>query len=128
VRPVVGRVHDEGVVGDAELVERVQQLPDVLVVIDHGVVVGRLPSARLPEALRLGVGERVHVRGVEPDEEGLAFPPRPLHEVDGGGDEVVVAGLHALPGERAGVLDRLLAHAPEPGVDLGIVLARRLAA
>ena len=51
---------------------RVEHLADVLVVVDHRVVVRRLPAARLPEALRLGVRAEVHVRGVEPAEEGLA--------------------------------------------------------
>ena len=57
VRAVVGRIHDEGVVGDAELVEIVERLADVLVVVDHRVVIGRLPASRLPDALWLGVGE-----------------------------------------------------------------------
>ena len=109
VRAVVGRVHDEGVVGDAELVEQVEHLADVLVVVDHGVVIGRLPAPGLAQALRLGVREQVHVRGVEPDEERLAGLVLPLDEVLGGGDELVVAGLHPLLGERAGVLDLLLA-------------------
>ena len=72
MRAVVGRVHDEGVVGDAELVEIVEHLADVLVVVDHRVVIGRLPAARLPEALGLGVGAEMHVGRVEPDEERLA--------------------------------------------------------
>ena len=72
VRAVVGRVHDEGVVGDAELVEQVEHLADVLVVVDHRVVIGRLPAAGLAQALLLRVREQVHVRGVEPDEERLA--------------------------------------------------------
>jgi hypothetical protein len=37
-------------------------------------------------------------------------------EVFGGADELVVAGLHPLARERAGVLDPLLAHPPEAGV------------
>ena len=72
VRPVVGAVHDERVVGDAELVEQVEQLADVLVVVDHRVVIRRLPAPRLAEALRLGVRPQVHVRGVHPAEERLA--------------------------------------------------------
>ena len=52
VRPVVGRVHHDRVVGDPELVEQVEQLADVLVVVDHRVVVGRLPAAGLADALR----------------------------------------------------------------------------
>ena len=46
VRAVVGAVHDDGVLGDAELVEQVEQLADVLVVVDHGVVVRATASAR----------------------------------------------------------------------------------
>ena len=44
--PLSVRVDDDGVVGDAELVEQVEQLADVLVVVDHRVVVRRLPPAR----------------------------------------------------------------------------------
>ena len=109
MRAVVGRVLDEGVLGDAELVEQVEHLADVLVVVDHRVVVRRLPAAGLAEAPLLGVREQVHVRGVEPHEPGLAGLVLPLDEVRGRGDELVVAGLHALLGERPGVLDLLLA-------------------
>ena len=109
MRAVVGRIHDEGVVGDAELVEIVEHLADVLVVVDHRVVIGRLPASGLSEALRLGVRVEVHVRGVEPDEERLARVVLALDEILGRGDEFVVAGFHALLGQRAGVLDLLLA-------------------
>ena len=47
VRAVVGRVDDDGVVGDAELVELVEHLPDMLVVVDHRVVVEALPALAL---------------------------------------------------------------------------------
>ena len=109
VRPVVGRVHHEGVLRDAELVQQVQHLADVLVVIDHRVVVGRLPAPGLAQALLLRVREQVHVCRVQPDEEGLAGLLLALDEVRCRGDEVVVAGLHALLGQRTGVLDLLLA-------------------
>ena len=72
VRAVVGRVHDEGVVGDAEVVQRLEHRADILVVVDHGVVVRALPAARLADALRLGVGAEVHVGEVHPDEDRLA--------------------------------------------------------
>ena len=99
----------EGVVGDAELVEQVEHLADVLVVVDHRVVVGRLPAPGLTQALLLGVREEVHVGRVEPHEEGLAGLLLALDEVRRRGDELVVAGLHPLRGQRAGVLDLLLA-------------------
>ena len=72
MRAVVGAVHDEGVVGDAEIVERLEDRADVLVVVDHRVVILALPAARLADALRLGVGAEVHVGEVHPDEERLA--------------------------------------------------------
>ena len=71
VRPVVRRVHHDRVLGDAELVEVVEHLADVLVVVDHRVVVGRLVRPGLAQALRLRVGAQVHVRRVEPTKNGL---------------------------------------------------------
>ena len=44
VRAVVGRVHDDGVVGEPELVELVEDHAHVVVVLDHGVVVVALPA------------------------------------------------------------------------------------
>ena len=70
--PLSVRVHDERVVRDAQVVERLEDRADVLVVVDHGVVVRALPAARLAEALRLGVRAEVHVGEVHPDEERLA--------------------------------------------------------
>ena len=49
VRAVVGRVDDDRVVGDPEVVERLQQLADVAVVLDHAVgifVAGHAALAR----------------------------------------------------------------------------------
>ena len=71
VRTVVGAVHDERVVGDAGVVDRLEHRADVLVVIDHRVVVFALPAAGLALAFRLDVGAEVHVREVHPDEERL---------------------------------------------------------
>ena len=84
VRAVVGAVHDDRVVGDPELVEQIEQLADVLVVVDHRVVVRRLPAAGLPEALGLRVRAEVHVRRVDPAEERLAPLVLALDEVRGG--------------------------------------------
>ena len=49
MRTVVGRIHDEGVVGDAQLIEIVERLANILVVIDHDVLIFRLPSSGLAE-------------------------------------------------------------------------------
>ena len=125
MRAVVGRIHDERVVGDAGFVEKVERLADVLVMVDHRVVIGRLPASRLAQALGLGMREGVHVGEVEPDEERLAGVVRLLHEFLGARDEIVVAGFHALPGERAGILDLLLADPAPARLDGRIVRVRR---
>ena len=76
MRPVVGAVHDDGVVGDAQVIQLLQQGAHALVMVDHDVVVFRLPAAGLAQALGLGMGAEVHVRGVEPHEE-TAYRPWP---------------------------------------------------
>ena len=116
VRPVVGGVHDERVVGDAELVEQVEQRADEPVVVDHRVVVGRLPAPGLTDALRLRVGAEVHVGGVDPHEERRAVGVLATDEVDRRLGDLVVDGLHALLGQRPGVLDPLRAVLVRPRV------------
>ena len=74
MRAVVGGVHDDRVVGDAELVEQVEQVTDQVVVIEHRVVVLRLPAPGAANALGLGMGAEMHVGGVEPDEERVSAP------------------------------------------------------
>jgi hypothetical protein len=65
---VVGRVHDDRVVGDAEFVELLQQLSDVAVVLDRID-----PDPGFTLRLLLEVSENVRTRGVPPAEERLLF-------------------------------------------------------
>ena len=127
MRTVVGGVHDEGVVRDAQLIEHLEDRADILVVVDHGVVVRALPAARLADALRLGVGAEVHVGEVHPDEGRLAGLVLPLDEVHGALGDVVVDRLHPLLGQRTGVLADLLADLAEARIDRRIVRVRGLA-
>ncbi len=83
-----------------------QHRADVLVVVDHHIVIGALPAARLPDALGLGMRAEMHVGEVHPDEERLARLVLSLDEVGGARGDVVVDRLHPLPGQRPGVLDR----------------------
>jgi len=91
------------VLSDAQFIEQVKQLAHGAIVQDHGVVVETLAA----EALRLfgDVGAEVHVGGVPPHKEGFALGVGLFDELDGAIGDVVVDGLHALLGERAGVLD-----------------------
>src|SRR4029450_11940695 len=93
----------------------------MLVGVDHGVMIRRLPPAGLSKTRRLGVGPKVHVGGVDPTEKGLAGGVLALDPILGGGHDLIIAGLHALLGERAGVLDLLLAY-PAPARLLGGVV------
>ena len=127
MRAVVGAVHDERVVGEAEAIDRVEDRADVLVVVDHRVVIFALPPAGLAEALRLRVRPEVHVGEVHPEEERLVGLRLPLHEVDGAGGGVVVDRLHPLLRQRPGILDRLLADLAEPRVNGRVVHVRGLA-
>src|SRR4029450_6232882 len=79
---------------DPEGVQLVQQRAHDLVVVDHGVVVGRLPAPGLPHALRLGMGPQVHVGGVEPDEERRLCLVLAVDEAEGVLQDLVVDGLH----------------------------------
>ena len=94
---------------NSEFVEHVEHLPGVTVVVDHRVVVRRLPQPRLAQALRLGVGEDMHVGEVAPREERVARRVLSSDVVDGGVGDLVVDGLHPLSVEWPGVLDGLLA-------------------
>src|SRR6202030_3614032 len=66
MRTVIGAVHDDGVVGDAEVIELFEKFADDLVVLDHDVMIFGLPATRLADNFRLGVGAEVHMGAVEP--------------------------------------------------------------
>ena len=70
---------------------------------------------------RADVRSQMHARRVEPAEERFACRLLALHEIDGRGRRLIVDRLHALLGERAGVLDRLLADLAEARIDRRIV-------
>ncbi len=73
------------------------------VVLDHAVGVLVLPGDAAQ--LVLHVRAEVHARAVPPDVEGLAVGMGALDEVDRGGERLVVDRLHALLGQRPGILD-----------------------
>ena len=99
------------------LVEEGEDLTDELVVVDHHVVVLRLPPAGLAAAAVLDVRAEVHVGGVEPQEERRVVGLRVAHEAQRLGQDLLVDGLHPFTGQRAGVLDALRSVAVRPRVD-----------
>ncbi len=103
VRTVVGRVKDDRVVRDPELVELLEHHADGVVVVDHRVVVESLLA--LPLVSFLHVRAKVHMGGVPPEEERLLRGVRFIHEREGVTVHLVVDGRHARARQRAGVLD-----------------------
>ena len=73
------------------------------------------------------VGAEVHPRAVVPDEERLAGLALALDEIDRRGRGLIVDRLHPLAGQRAGVLDGLLADLAPARVHGRVVLVRGLA-
>ncbi len=63
----------------------------------------------------------MHMGEIEPDEKGCTRSHLPLYEVLGRRCEVIVAGLHALLGQRTCVLDLLLPYPAEALICGGIV-------
>ena len=108
MRAVVGGILDDGVVGDAEVIEQLEEFADLQVVLDHAVGVF---VVALVAMLVLDVGAEVHASAVPPAEERLASLGLAGDEILSSGDGFLVDGLHALLGERAGVFDRLAAFA-----------------
>ncbi|MND76385.1 hypothetical protein D3C80_680320 [compost metagenome] len=103
LRTVVGGVDDDGVVGDAEVIQLLQQFADVVVVLDHAV---RIQADTGPAVgFLLQVGPDVHAGAVEPDEEGLVGLVRLVDEVLGSLHQFVVDGFHTLARQGAGVFD-----------------------
>src|SRR6202795_4359861 len=68
-RAVVSGIHDDRVVGDAQLVALLEQLSDLRVVLDHAIGVD--PEASNALRFRLKVRPDMHARRVPPEEEGL---------------------------------------------------------
>src|SRR5262249_38312421 len=115
---VVRGVDHDRIVGDAEIVELLQELADLPVMLHHAVRIDAEP--RLSLGRWLEVGPDVHAGRVEPHEEWLAVADSTVDEFRCGLQKFFVDRLHPLPGERAGVLAFLLA----PGAEARIVTGR----
>src|SRR5215475_4652524 len=96
VGPVVSAVKEDGVVGNAELVEQVEHLTNVLVVVNHYIMIFGLPASGLTAAFRLFVSAQVHMGGVHPNEERFARLLLAFDEVYGRRLELIVYRFHSL--------------------------------
>ena len=71
VRAVVGRVDNNGVFADAQLVDQIENLANVTVVLNHTIMVFISVWARNAGILFLHVGTEVHAGSIPPHEERL---------------------------------------------------------
>ena len=107
MRAVIRRIDHDRVVGDAEIVELLQQEADVVVVFHHPVgILGLRGQARRAAVLVPHMGAKMHPRRAHPNEKGLLRLHLPLYEIDRRAGRFVVDGFHPLLGQRPGVLDR----------------------
>ncbi len=67
MRSVICRVHDDGILGNTQLIELVQHHSDFLIMGNHGIVIKPLTAFTL--MLFGNVGSKMHGRCVVPDEE-----------------------------------------------------------
>jgi hypothetical protein len=86
-------------------------------VVEHRVVIRRLPSTCPPLALRTNARAKVHVRRVEPHEERGLGLDLTGHEIDRRVAELLVDRFHPLAVQRPGVFDPLRAVCVGPRPD-----------
>src|SRR5215467_4717695 len=118
LRAVVGRVDDDRIIRDAEIVELLQQFANVRVMLHHAVGIDAKPG--FVPRLGLEPCPDVHAGRTEPDEERLAVLHCTVNELRRGLQELLIDCLHTLLGEWPGILASLLA----PGAKTGIIARR----
>ena len=101
--PIVGGIHDDRVVCDAELVQLGQHLANHTVVLNHAVGINTLAGNAL--GFRFQPRPDVHAGGVVPDEKRLIRRMRPVHEIKRKLGDFFIDGFHTLHVQRAGILD-----------------------
>jgi binding-protein-dependent transport system inner membrane component len=120
VHTVVGPINDDGVVGNTELVDHLEQVPNMTVVFEHAIDVFAETAAAL--IFRPDMGVEMHARAVPRAEErstGLSLSP---DEVDGCIGRLVVDRLHAFLAEWSGILNGLATDLAKTRVDRSVVL------
>ena len=121
---VVGRVHDDGVLVEAELLQLRQHLPHVPIVLDHAIGVDA--QAGLARRLLLQMREDMHPGRVPPQEERLVRLLRAVHEVQCLGRDLLVDRLHALARQRTGIGDLAVGKAVDDAARPELLLELRV--
>src|SRR5271155_839854 len=111
---VVGRVDDDRVVRDPQVVELLQELAHLAVVLDHAVGINTQASLSLRR--RFQTSPDMHAAWIEPHEERLLVLVGAVDEVHRGVEKLLVHVLHALHRKRPRVGAALLAPFTEAGI------------
>ena len=119
---VVGGIHDDCVISNAQLIDLVQHFSDLLVVGHHPIAVVILPA--LATVLGSKVSPYVHRCRVVPEEERLVGLDLLLHPADSVCGDFLIHGFHPLLGERTAVLNNLFAYSAKAGINSRIILVR----
>ena len=95
---------NDRVVGDAKVIEQIQQHADMHVMFDHAVCVFVVAGivAVVPD-----MGAEMHPRAVPPNKKSLIVFNRVANEIHRGFDGFIIHALHALDIERPGIFDLL---------------------
>ena len=121
VRPVVSRVDHNRIVGDIELVECFEQLANIAIVFDHSITVFIIGHAALATHRSAHMRDRVRTHHIHPNEERPFRLCLSFDEVDRRIGGFIVDRLHALSGQRAGIIDGLLADLSEARIDSRVI-------
>ncbi len=125
VRTIVGRVDDDGVVGDPHGFQAIEDRTNVFIVLKHARTVAVMPNRELPSFFLIFRGharERVHAVCRKPDEERLLIRAGFVHELESNADRLFVDGFHSLSRERVAILDTLFADLSAAGIDRLVTL------
>ena len=121
MRSIVSAINDNRVVGNFQLIEKIDNLSDILIMVDHRVMVETLKFSGLPKTLWLGVCPSMHVGEIDPREKGLSSFDFSLDEFLCSGNDFVIDRFHSFFGERTCVFDDLLSDSPKTRIDGWIV-------
>ncbi|MNE31431.1 hypothetical protein D3C80_1250000 [compost metagenome] len=105
IRAVVSGVDNDGVVGELEVIDALEQLADVAVVFKHAIGIFVAWHTALALHGITYMCESMHASGVHPHKEWFVSLGLFLNEIDGGLSGLVIDCFHAFAVQCTGVFD-----------------------
>jgi len=113
---IVGRIHNDCVVTHTKVVQYFENLSNILIVVDHCIVIWALPMARLSNTLSLCMSANMHMGKIYPYESRLAGRILSLYKFNGPVCNLVINCFHPLLGQWTGIFDGLHPNFTETGI------------